>query len=169
MTLSVHTLVGTATALALRNNPPAAVTAAFLSHYVIDAFPHWHYKILSKRIDSSSPFGKKLDFGTSFLKDIFRTGIDFSIGLIVSLFISEIFFPGNLRLVFFASVAGALPDAIQVLYYRFKNFKPFYWLQWLHEGIHSEKRLDNEPVKGVAQQIIISAIVIVFIYFYSNN
>jgi len=165
MVLSTHALAGTAVALALRNNPIAALIAAFLSHFVLDAFPHWHYRILSKSADNSSPFGEKLDFGRSFLKDIFRTGIDFCIGLVISLAISEVFYPGNFWLVFFAAFAGALPDAIQVLYYRFQNFKPLYWFQWLHEGIHSEKRLDNEPVKGIAQQIIVSA-AIIFIIIY---
>lgn len=161
MTLSVHAIAGTAAALAFRNNPAIALLAAFLSHFVLDAFPHWHYKIFSKSADSSSPFGEKLDFGAAFAKDIFRTGIDFAIGLVVSLAISKIFFPPeNLSLVFFGAIAGVLPDAIQVIYYRFKDFKPLYWFQWLHEKIHSERRLDNEPVKGVAQQIILSVIII---------
>lgn len=163
--LSVHAIAGTAAALAFRNNPIVALLAAFLSHFLLDAIPHWHYRILSKSKDDSSPFGEKLDFGRSFLKDIFRTGIDFGLGLIVLLVISKIFFPENLGLVFLAAVASVLPDALQVFYYRFKNFKPLYWFQWLHEKIHSEKRLDNEPVKGVIQQIIISA-AIIFILIY---
>lgn len=85
-----------------------------------------------------------------------RTGLDFGIGLFVSLAVSQILFPGNLWLTFFGALAGALPDAIQVIYYRFKNFKPFYWLQWFHEKMHSEKRLDNEPAKGIFYQIAIS-------------
>ncbi|MDP3948468.1 MAG: hypothetical protein Q8Q17_00800 [bacterium] len=164
MTLSVHAIAGTAVALAFRNNTVIALLAAFFSHFLLDAFPHWHYRILSKSADGLSPFGKKLDFGPGFLKDIFRTGVDFGIGLIVSLIVSAIFFPENLWLVFLAAVASALPDALQVFYYRFKNFKPLYWFQWLHEKIHSEKRLDNEPVKGVMQQIIISLIALLLIY-----
>ncbi len=166
MTLSVHAIAGTAAAIAFRNNPVVALLAAFLSHFALDAIPHWHYRILSKSKDDSSPFGEKLDFGRSFLKDIFRTGIDFGLGSVVSLAISEVFYPENLWLVFLATFAGVLPDAIQVLYYRFKNFKPFYWFQWLHEKIHSKKRLDNEPVKGITQQIILSAVIIFTIAYF---
>ncbi|OGZ00799.1 MAG: hypothetical protein A3B13_00450 [Candidatus Liptonbacteria bacterium RIFCSPLOWO2_01_FULL_45_15] len=166
MTLSVHAIAGTAVSLAFRNNPAIALLAAFFSHFLLDAFSHWHYRILSKSADGLSPFGKKLDFGPGFLKDIFRTGIDFAIGLIVSLIVSAIFFPENLWLVFWAVIASALPDALQVFYYRFKNFKPLYWFQWLHEAIHSEKRLDNEPAKGVAQQIVMAAILLFLIYYF---
>lgn len=166
MTLSVHAIAGTAAALAFRDNSIVALLAAFLSHFVLDAIPHWHYRILSKSKDDSSPFGEKLDFGASFLKDIFRTGIDFGLGLVVSLAISKVFFPESFWLVFLAAIAGALPDALQVFYYRFKNFKPLYWFQWLHEKIHSEKRLDNEPVKGIWQQIIISFTLLLLMYYF---
>ena len=165
MTLSVHAVAGAAVSLAFRNNPAIALLAAFFSHFLLDAFPHWHYRILSKSADDLSPFGKKLDFGPGFLKDIFRAGVDFGLGLVVSLAVSGIFFPENLWLVFLAVIAGALPDALQVAYYRFTDSKPLYYLQWLHEKIHSERRLDNEMVKGMTQQAIISAVFVLSIIF----
>jgi len=163
MVLSTHAISGAATALIFRRYPVLALIAAFLSHFALDSIPHWHYKIISKSADASSPFGKKLSFGKNFLKDIFRTGLDFGIGLAISLIVSQIFFPGNLWMVFWGALAGALPDAFQVLYYRFKNFKPLYWLQWFHEKMHAERRLDNEPVKGIFYQIAISAIIVTLI------
>src|SRR3989344_7218840 len=149
MVLSTHAIAGAATALVFRDNPIIALAAAFSSHYVLDAIPHWHYKLLSKRTDDSYPFGKKIDFGMDFRKDIFRTGFDFWLGLIISLTISQIFFPEYFLLTAFGAFAGALPDALQVFYYRFKNFKPAYWFQWFHEKVHAKRHLNNEPIKGI--------------------
>lgn len=161
MLLSTHAVSGAAIALILRRYPALAFTAAFLSHFMLDSIPHWHYKIISRSADGSSPFGEKLSFGKNFLRDILRTGFDFGIGLLISLAVSRIFFPGNLRLTFFGALAGALPDAIQVIYYRFKNSKPLYWLQWFHEKMHAERRLDNELAKGIFYQIAVLATFIV--------
>ncbi len=163
MILSTHAIAGTASVIILKRYPLLGLVVAFFSHFVLDAVPHWHYRILSMDEDDSSPFGNKLDFGKKFLKDIFRTGIDFCLGLGVSLFVSQYFFPGNFWLVFWGAFAGVLPDAIQVLYYRFKNLKPLYWFQWFHEKVHAKTRLDNEPLKGIFYQVAVSATIVLAI------
>jgi len=156
MVLFTHSISGAATALIFRRYPVLALIMAFLSHFVLDLIPHWHYKILSRTKDSSLPFGEKLSFGKKFLKDLARTGLDFGMGLAVSLFVSQIFFPGNFWLTFFGACAGALPDALQVFYYRFESSKLLYWFQWFHEKVHAKTNLDNNPAKGIFYQIFIS-------------
>lgn len=169
MVLSTHAVAGAATALALKQNTGIALLAAFSSHFVLDAIPHWHYKLLSKDLDDSSPFGKKMDFGIPFVKDIFRTGIDFGLGLAVSLIAAHPagsgLFYGNFWLIVSGAFIGALPDALQVAYYRFPNFKPLFYFQLFHEKIHTKKRLDGEPAKGILQQVILSAVIIFLIYY----
>lgn len=163
MTLSTHAIVGAGSAIILRNYPVLGLIVAFFSHLVLDSIPHWHYKILSKEKDDSSPFGEKLNFGTKFLKDIFRTGIDFGIGLEISLLVSQKFFPGYFWLTALGAFAGALPDLLQVIYYRFLNFAPLFYFQKIHEGIHAQKRLDDQPVRGIFYQVATSAAVIIII------
>lgn len=160
MILSVHTVSGAATALILRRYPVLALIASFLSHFLLDSVPHWHYKIFSIESDTASPFGEKMSFGSAFLKDIFRTGIDFGIGLAVSLAVSAYFFPGNFWLTIFGALAGALPDALQVAYYRFPDFKPLYYFQKFNEGAHAKTNLDDRPVLGILQQIVLSSLFI---------
>lgn len=141
-----------------------ALTAAFLGHFILDAIPHWHYRILSVAKDESSFFGEKMTFGINFLKDILRTGIDLGLGMLISLTISRLFYPDYLWLTFFCALAGALPDLLQVVYYRFPK-SLFFYFEWLHEKIHSKKRLDDKPVKGMLQQITISAVIILATVF----
>ncbi len=155
-------------ALVFRRYPVLALIASFLSHFFLDSIPHWHYKILSRERDAASPFGEKMSFGSAFLKDIFRTGIDFGIGLAVSLGVSAYFFPGNLWLAAFGALAGALPDALQVVYYRFPRFKPFYYFQRFHEYVHAKTNLDNKPAKGILQQIIVPAMVVFALIFWGR-
>ena len=96
MVLSTHAIGGAATALIFRQHPLLALLAAFMSHFLLDAIPHWHYRILSRNRDEFSPFKEKMSFGKNFLKDLIRTGFDFGIGLSISPVVSQIFFPGNL-------------------------------------------------------------------------
>lgn len=168
MILSTHAIAGAAVALAFRQNPPAALLAAFLSHFLLDAIPHWHYRIFSLINDGSSRFDKKIIFlfNRGFIKDIFRAGLDFGLGLAVSLTVFNYFFSDHLWLTFFGALAGVLPDALQVAYHRFPNFKPLYYFQLFHVKAHAEKRLDNEPVKGIAREIIASAAFILALIFF---
>ncbi len=160
MTLSTHAIVGAGSAILLRNYPILGLIAAFFSHFLLDAIPHWHYKILSKSADSSLPFGMKLNLGSSFTKDVFRGSADFCLGLIASILMSLFLFPDNLWLILAGVFASVLPDFLQVVYYLLPN-KLLSYFQKFHMKTHSTKRLDNEPIKGVFQEIAISAAIIV--------
>lgn len=165
MVLSTHAVAGAASVIIFKGYPLLGLILVFLSHFILDAIPHWHYKVLSRVKNDSLPFGEKLDFGIVFLKDIFRGGIDFGLGIVISLTVSQIFFPSYFWLTAFGAFAGALPDLIQVIYYRFPNSMPLFYFQQFHEKVHTKKYLDNEPVKGISQQIILSA-VIIFVLVY---
>ncbi|MEK7546640.1 MAG: hypothetical protein AAB536_00435 [Patescibacteria group bacterium] len=162
MTLSVHAIAGAGSAILLKNYPILALVAAFLSHFLLDSIPHWHYKILSKSHDSSLPFGMKLNLGLNFLKDISRGSIDFCLGLIASVLISLFFFPDNLWIILLGAFAGALPDFLQAIYYLLPN-KLLFYFQKFHQGVHSIKKLDDEPVKGIFYQVAILVIIILAI------
>lgn len=164
MTLSTHAVAGASIALAFRNNPAAALIAAFFSHFILDAIPHWHYEILSRKKDISSPFNERIDFDINFLNDLVRTGIDFGIGLFVSLAVSQNFFPGYFWLAAFGAFAGVLPDILQIIYFRFPN-SPLFYHQWLHEKVHTRAPLGGENIIGVLQQIILAAIIFLILIY----
>ena len=160
MVLSTHAIAGAGSAILLRNYPVLGLIIAFLSHFILDSIPHWHYKLLSREKSNSFPFGEKLNFGAKFIKDIFRTGIDFGIGFTLSLLVSQNFFPEYFLLMALGAFAGALPDLLQVIYYRFPNFAPLFYFQKFHEKVHAKRHLDDEPIKGIFYQVAISAAVI---------
>ena len=166
MTLSTHAIVGAGSAVLLRNYPVLGLVAAFLSHFLLDSIPHWHYKILSKSQDSSLSFGMKLNLGSNFIKDIFRGSIDFGLGLIVSILISFFFLPDDLLLILAGVFFSVLPDFLQVVYYLLPN-KSLFYFQKFHMKTHSTKRLDDQPVKGIFQEIAISAAIVIVVIFLS--
>lgn len=158
MVLAPHAIAGAATAVFFRKHPLVGIAGAFMSHFLLDAVPHWHYKAFSKRIDPTLPFGHRFVFGKDLLKDMPRVGIDFGLGLAIALSISEIFFPQYFWLTFFGAVAGVFPDVLQIAYHRFPNSQLFY-LQKFHHWAHSKKRLDERRVAGVGSQLLFSAAV----------
>lgn len=159
MILAPHALAGAAIAVMFRRHPLVAVVAAFLSHFVLDAIPHWAYKLNSIKEDSSQLFGATFTPRKGVSKDVFKTGIDFSAGLAIALGVSGMFFPKYFWLTFFGAAAGVLPDFLQVVYYLFPD-SPLFYLQWFHKKIHARKHLDSGFFLGFSYQIIFSLAVI---------
>lgn len=164
MILAPHALAGAAIAVIFRRHPSIAVVAAFLSHFILDAIPHWHYKLSSRINDLSAPFYVRFIFDRRFLKDIMRTGIDFSIGLAIALGISYIFFPKYFWLTFLGAAAAVLPDFLQLMYHLFPD-SPLFYLQWFHRKIHAKKDLDNEILLGITYQVSFSLAIILIMAF----
>ncbi len=165
MILATHSVAGAVTAIILRKHPVLAFLAAFSSHFILDAIPHWDYKLDSQVDNPRSPFGRKFVFDKRFLNDILKTGIDFGLGSSLSLFIAGILFPDYLLITGMGSVAGALPDFLQLIYYLFPD-SPLAYLQRFHFRIHAEKRLDGFPVIGIATQAVIVAVCIVILNYW---
>ncbi len=155
MILTPHALAGAATAVILRKHPFIAIVAAFLSHFILDAIPHWVYKLNSVKKDHSKPFGWDFIFGKGLVKDFFKTGFDFSIGLAIALGISGMFFPNYFWLTFFGAAAGVLPDFLTLVYYLFPD-SPLSYLYWFHIKIHTREHLDSGSLLGFGYQIIFS-------------
>ncbi len=170
MILGPHALAGAATAIIFRKYPIIAVIAAFLSHFLLDAIPHWHYKLKSvKKCDSrfglsdatAAAAKECFVFDKRFLSDLGKTGLDFSIGLLVSLLITEILFPWYFWLVFAGAGAAVLPDALQPLCQLFP--KTFSWFQRFHKAIHSKRNIDDDFIRGNIYQVGFSLAIIIIL------
>ena len=169
MTLTTHTLVGTAVALLFRANPPLAFVAAFASHFVLDALPHWDYKIpaLGKKIDETAD-ARSLFGSRGVWRDLFFVGLDLSLGIFLGFLLSS-GFPNTSRptAVALGALGGILPDALQVVY----ALCPRGILASLHRfhmRIENEELLRTAPVWGVFSQAVVIIVTFVLARLYIN-
>ena len=104
MTLTPHAIVGAAIASTIPDQPLLGFSLAFLSHFVLDAIPHWDYKLSSMTEDKANKINNNMKIGRDFYFDLLKIGPDFSLGLILAYLL-------------FANLVGALgavfPDLLQ--------------------------------------------------------
>lgn len=155
MTLTTHAVVGAAVMSLVPQHPVFGVVAAFVSHFAIDAIPHWDYPIASSSINPHVAANMKYD--KAFLLDVARIGTDALFGLLVSLwFFSAKASPAIVILAVFFAV---LPDPLQFVYSRFKH-EPLVSLQRFHQWIHASYRFNNAKIVGIFSQILLVIAVI---------
>ncbi|MEK7062265.1 MAG: hypothetical protein AAB940_00805 [Patescibacteria group bacterium] len=167
MILSSHIIAASAVAAPLLSRPLDFANmafiffASFLSHFFLDALPHWDYKMLSfTKENGERRFIFKKYFST---KDFLKNLLDGVIGLAGAILI--IGFPKDFSefilfgLIVFGSI---LPDALEATYainkYRF--LEP---LHKFHLTIHGKRVFQNRPFLGTFSQVLIIAL-IVFIF-----
>lgn len=151
MTLTAHAVVGVAAASLFPSHPKAAFAAAFVSHFLIDAIPHWHYSVKSIEIDHKDPMNTDMVFNKYFPTDLTKIGFDAALGFFTAylIFHDHLNFP--LGLILIGTIGGILPDPLQFVYWKFRC-EPFITLQRFHKWIHADKNLDNRPVWGILAQ-----------------
>jgi hypothetical protein len=166
MILTTHATVGAAAALAFKNKPWLGLILAFISHFVLDAIPHWHYPIryLKRELKNSKGALPALNGGV--IRDLALIGVDFALGMGISALAGLRFAPENFPLVLIGAALGTLPDLLQLLYYLFPAF-PFTQIQRFHLRIHSGKRLDNLHLTGIGSQAVIVAGCLYLVYLLS--
>ena len=118
MVLTPHALIGAALASAVPEHPLIGFFLGFVSHFILDAVPHWDYH---------------LDFFETNLlsrNDLIKLAADFVLGLsLVWLFVPTLIW----------GALGALtPDALQFIYRKTK-FRFLAPLQSFHLWIHADK------------------------------
>jgi hypothetical protein len=135
--------------------------ASFLSHFAIDALPHWDYKMLSfPKENGKRLFVVKKNF---LIKDLSKNFLDGVIGLTGAILI--IGFPRNFlsAILFSLIVFGAiLPDILEALFI-IKKWRVLEPLHKFHFSIHGKRIFINKSFWGIVSQILIIAL-IVFIF-----
>lgn len=164
MTLGTHAIVGAATATLFPSHPVTAFFAGFCSHFILDAIPHWDYKILSEYANSdramssnvvNSSKSKELKPDRYFWLDILRTGADTLLGFIIIFIVWYSIVFVEWKVLILGAIGGILPDFLQFVYMRFPN-KMMSLLQKFHTNtMHSSYRLNNRPIIGIISQIIV--------------
>ncbi len=160
MILATHAVVGAALAQEFPQQPTLGFLIAFLSHFLLDAIPHWQYGLKSFRRDASDYLNNDMQLGRDFVIDLGRTGSDFFLGIILSLLL---FSPSHFSplITLLGVLGGILPDAFQLVYWKLR-VEPLRTLQRFHVGfIHSKKHI-AAPLPGIISQALI-AVAIVFL------
>ncbi len=151
MTLASHAVAGAATALILRGQPELGAAGAFLSHFLLDAIPHWHYQIAIRK--GGAWREKRLAWDADVRDTFARTGADSLTGAGIALVLAFLVSPENWFLALLGAGLGVLPDLLQFLKYltRSRRFIPF---ERLHQFCHTKLRLDNRPILGPAIEVL---------------
>lgn len=156
MTLTTHAIVGAALATAVPSHPVAAFALGFGSHFLLDAIPHWDYKLDSMEKDEKNPLDADMKFGKNFLFDLCKIGADCLLGFVlVFLFFGRF---GADVAVFFGALGAVTPDALQFLYFKWKH-EPLKSLQKFHMDI--QHHLENNHVFGRLIQVFLIVFVVV--------
>ncbi len=131
MVLTPHSIAGAAIASFFKLNPFTAFFAGFLSHFFLDAVPHWDYKLKSEYKDLENPMNGDLIIGRDFYFDLVKIGFDALLGLSLAVFFFNFGLGVSLEIVL-AGVIGALaPDALQFVYTKWRK-EPLISLQRTH-------------------------------------
>ena len=165
MILATHAIAGAAAAQLFPNNPLLAFIAAFASHFILDAIPHWNYRLKSRAEDPSDPLDGKMIWGKKFITDILKISLDFTAGIALSVLFFSKGVDQNMAIIILGALGGTLPDALQFAYWQLK-IEPFKSIQKFHHWIHPKKERQLSLAVGVSFQILIVAAIIVAAKFF---
>lgn len=159
MVLTTHVVTGAAFASLTPNQPLLGFAVGFVSHFVLDAIPHWDYPRISEKKDKNNPMNNDMAINKDFVKDIFKMGVDGIIGLLITYFIFVFYLKFSTLVILCGVTGGIVPDALQFVQMKWKH-EPLTSLRRFHLWIQSWKSLDDKPVLGVLSQIAIICLVV---------
>lgn len=160
MTLTAHAVVGAAVVAALPGHPLLGISAAFASHFLVDAIPHYDYRIRSASIHPKK--GAPMKFDKALLLDFFSIGSDFALGILLGVLLFST--PATRWLIAAGAFAGMFPDALQFAYTRMPRLLGP--LQRFHQWIHSPNGMRSTPVWGVVSQILFLMLFVLVMKMY---
>lgn len=140
MVLTPHAITGAALASLTPENPLAGFALGFLSHFVLDAIPHWDYDLSSMKKDENNPMNNDMAINKAFLLDISKIGFDAMLGILISYLIFCFYMKYSVFVIMCGAVGGIMPDALQFVYMKWRH-EPLISLQRFHLWIHAEKKL----------------------------
>ncbi|MBI3627853.1 MAG: hypothetical protein HY220_03905 [Candidatus Sungbacteria bacterium] len=160
MTLTTHAVVGAAAASIFPTHPVLAFSAGFLSHFMIDAMPHWHYPVASFEINKQDFRKSDMQIGRDFPFDFAKIGLDVIFGILISFLLFHSWLHSASFIVLLGAMAGILPDPLQFVYWKWR-YQPLTTLQRFHIWIHARRDLDHRPIFGVSLQLLLMAAAVV--------
>jgi len=164
MILTTHALTGAALGK-LIPNPILAFIAGFLSHFLFDAIPHWHYYLRSK-VKESLYRDEDMVIGRAFIIDLFVIGFDFVLGIAAAILIFQGWdgFSHPSLSILSAAVGAVLPDILLFAAWKIKK-EPLLALRRFHKWMHARTNLDERPFFGILSEGVCAAIVIALAFW----
>lgn len=159
MLLAPHILVGAAAA-AQFSNPFIGMLFAFISHFALDAIPHWEYSI--------EPLKQIKTRGIKYVRPIlYRVVFDLTAGFILviaAMAISEKNI--SLDIGIFGGFFGALPDGLSLLLFLRPKNKPLLIIHAIHRKLHFDKQKGLPPLRiGLTTQAVALLLALYFLIF----
>jgi hypothetical protein len=134
--LATHAVVGAAIASLIPNHPFGALVAGIASHFAIDAFPHWDYRLRSMFRGAEKGAALPIDIGL--VIDLGLIGLDACLGLALAIWLFST--PATIATILLGALGGMLPDPLQFAH-RLYPHEPLRSLQRFHSWIHSKTKL----------------------------
>lgn len=134
--LATHAVVGAAVASLIPNHPLLAFVAGVVSHFAIDAFPHWDYRLRSMFRGADGAAALPIDSGLFI--DLGLIGLDACLGLLLAIWLFST--PATIVTILLGALGGMLPDPLQFAH-RLYPHEPLRSLQQFHSWIHSKTKL----------------------------
>jgi hypothetical protein len=151
MILTPHILLGAAIGSKIAS-PGVVFSLSFLSHYLLDALPHYEYDVSGLKGKSA----KKI------IIDLLQVAIDFSIGMALALFLV---WNSPFRTTAILGMLSALvPDMLLFLHYRYPKSKFLNIFAVPHHAVHYLKNLSPAWL-SLATEIIVSLAIIFFLVY----
>lgn len=138
MILTNHAITGAMLATLTPNQPLLGFTAGFLSHFVLDAIPHWDYSLDSFKKDNNNPMNNDIVINKYFVKDILKIGLDGAIGLSFAYLIFCFYMKYSVLTILSGAIGAMIPDALQFAYMKCRR-EPLVSLQKFHLWVHADK------------------------------
>lgn len=152
MILLPHILVGAAIASRIPNI--WGLILAFLSHFVLDAIPHFEYSIK----------GIKRFKRRQFFRSLIKVELDFCLGVVIFAFIATDL--SSIKVIYglLGIVAAVLPDGLMFFYYISGGrwFKRFYTLHYIVHTIKGKKKRKLSFLR-IFTQVVVAAIAILIL------
>ncbi len=151
MILATHAIVGVALTRPFTSYA-AAAAMGFVSHYVFDAIPHWHYYVPRiKRVVTATNYKP-----VSFLKPEFIPELLLIISdLMGGFFVAGLFFrSSNITHILVAAFFAILPDLLVGLC-RSMPHPVLIAHDKFHRFMHARHLLDDYPILGIGSQVLI--------------
>ena len=156
MILVTHGIIGAAVGRLFPGAPLVAFLAGFVSHFLTDAIPHWHYQLFSMRKDPANPLNNDMKFGWKFLMDLVSIGTDCLAGILLPILLFQGWsgFSDPAPAILWGAIGAVLPDLLQFVYMKWRQ-GPFSPLQRFHLWIHSKIDIDRRHLVGIGSQVVI--------------
>ncbi len=160
MTLTAHAIVGGAIASIIPKDPAIVFCAAFASHFLVDAIPHFDISLTSASVNPN--IGAPMKYDKALFRDFLVIGADALLGIVLAIFLFSS--PQTFWVILLGACAGILPDALQFLYVRFRH-EPLISLQRFHRWIHTRNHLKDSVLVGISSQVLFLLVVVAFTYW----